>query len=107
MIDIDAEINPYNVFLRGTTFYNKFSTRIGDVWGFDDPRNYKFIIEKEGVNYYKISVPFGLVESKQSNPSKYSYLGEPGDVVAIDRNFTFVYISKDKFNSYFPGILNL
>lgn len=106
MVNKDTEINPFNVFLRGKKVYTQLSTKVSDLWGFDNPTLYPLAAIDGTTRFYKIPVPFGLVESKQADPSKYSLRGEAGDIVSVDKNFQLTLIRKQKFLSLYPKIEN-
>lgn len=98
----DPTINPYDIFIKFPKNYTRFSTYNNGLWAFDNPSFYKLVLIDLNMRYYQIGIPFGIVDNRQSDPRKYSFYGEPEDILAVTNNSEFKIIKKTKFFLMFP-----
>lgn len=98
----DVSINPYDIFIRQPRKYTLFSTFINNIWAFDDYKFFELKIKDNQASYYRITVPFAVLEAKQEDPSKYSFTGNTGDYLCVDSNENFTILTKDKFLINYP-----
>jgi len=94
------DIDKRDILVRGRLRATQLSVKANGRWQFTTlARASK---RAEGLSYYRIQFPFGLVNSKTRDPKIIMQYGEPGDYVSIDRLGELSLVKKDMYDLRFP-----
>ena len=89
-----------DILAKGRVGYNKVSLYLNGKWQFAPLGNP--VITNESQTFFRVATPFGLVKSTETNPAKYTVLGNPGDYVALDQLGEVALVTKEQFKTLFP-----
>jgi hypothetical protein len=95
MIDLNLE----GILDKPAETYTRVSAYLGGVWQFVALTNP--VKKANNQSFYRIDYKFGIVKTKQSDPAKITFAGNPGDYVALDTVGNYSLITKDQYQQMF------
>ena len=93
------DIDQRDILIRERLRATQLSVKVNGGWQFATLQRASKRLN--GLSYYRIQFPFGLVNSRANNPKIIMEYGDPGDYVAMDRLGELSLVKKDMYDMLF------
>lgn len=96
------DLEQRDILNRQVLPYTKLTVYHNGKWNFQPLDLFTRTTDPDGVTYYRITSPFGLVRQDGINPKTPTFTGKAGDYVAMNISGGLAVVTKEQYDLFFP-----